>query len=314
MKNCVFWIFLGVCLLGLINPSFCQQNEINKYIGKINTDPLDQSNYLKLAELYQINKNPDQVDNIFNTMLIYWPENAHIYYRWALSLSLMNEHQRSLPQYLMSLKLDATQPKVMYNYSISLVQVRKFNVALRVMEKACKLEPNNNQYLVFKNKILLSLSPNKLVDLGESDLFIVQYNEAIKNYNTKNMDIALASINQAIEIQPTNDRALLVKSQILLDQRKYKEAITILQQLIETNSHNYEAHFYLGEALYIIKEYENSFQHFYLSLPNINSKKEAINNCNSILSIMKIQNNENYTKYSEQFAPYMNNESNEKKQ
>lgn len=173
------------------------------------------------------------------------------------------------------------------------------------MEKACKLEPKNNKYLVFKNKILLSLAPGKLVDLPENDLYVAQYNLAIQSYNTGNFDSALVAINKALDITPNDNKALLIKSQIFLDQKKYEDAITILLLLTEENQGNYEAHFYLGEAFYITKDYDNSFQHFMLSFPNVSSKREAVRNCTSILKIMELQNSKNYAIYSEQLAPYI---------
>lgn len=124
MKLSIYYVVFTIWLFCWSVPSFSQNNDIDKFIRKTQENPLDQSNYLKLAELYQESKQIDKVGDVFEQMLIYWPENSELYYRWALTLSLMNEHEKSLPKYLKSLRISNENPKVMYNYAISLVRVK----------------------------------------------------------------------------------------------------------------------------------------------------------------------------------------------
>lgn len=305
MNKFIYLFIILSCFLFCDNIN-SQNREINKYIKKIKDNPSDQSNYLKLAELYQQDGNVEQVDNVYSQMLVYWVDNAEINYRWGLTLSLMGEHLKSLPHYYASLKLDSLETNVMYNYSISLVETKKYKVALRVMERACKLEPQNNKYLTFKNKILV-LTTATVEDLKafNNKPFSQIYNQAIQAYNRKDLNGASSLIDNALQIDPSNTKAMFVKAQITLDQKEYMDAISILQQLLDIEPQNYDAILYLGEAYYITRNYENSFNSYYRSLSNLNTRPEGIKNCKAILRIMKLQNNPNYTECNNLFEDYL---------
>lgn len=273
-------IFLFSFILFSLNKLQAQDNEINKYELLISKFPDDQSNYLKLADLYQKNNDIENVNSVFDRMIIVWPENAMVYYRWALNLSHMKCFDSSISKYMKSLEIESDHPNVLYNFAISLANLKRFDEAISAIDKAYTLEPED-RYLNFKNKLMAMKQSTKQDVL----LFnkVDKFNLAVQLFNQGQINDALIAVNEFLRVDSTYLPALYMQGSIYLDQKKYQLAKSSFIHILRIDNKYYKAYFCLGMIYFYTKKMEKAFECFYLSFSDPEIQEIAIHNCDKIL-------------------------------
>ena len=83
-------------------------------------------------------------------------------------------------------------------------------------------------------------------------------NIAARYYNTGYYKDALAACEYAIQLDPTCARAYHGKGLVLIQRKRYEEALEAFQKASQLASENAKVHADMAELLYIRRDYENS--------------------------------------------------------
>ncbi|RZM21913.1 MAG: tetratricopeptide repeat protein [Pedobacter sp.] len=193
--------------------------------------------------------------------------NAHYYYTRGIQIS---PNQNDGPKMAV---LYFWRGKSSYN-------LYKYADAMRDFEKVLTLDPkyrNATREIAFTYDRLKSWKDainfySKSIALFNDDnasMSELFYARAVAYYNVKDYSKSLMDCDSTIRRQPQYFSAYHQKAKIYSEQKKYKEALDILQRRIEADasiSGNSFAHFDRGEIFMILKDTSKAFESFKLSI------------------------------------------------
>ena len=182
----------------------------------VNNKDAQTYNNLGLAykEIHQFPK----AQKAFNSSLNLNPQQPQTLNNLGNILAAQDQHKQAALAFDAALKLDANYPECLSNFAQSLKELGTLDIALKAIDHANYLVPNNSYYLNVK---------------GEIQLAKVDYENAQKTFEKA---IALDNYTPA-----------QLNLSIALKQRgNYVKAKACLQSIIEQEPNNSEAHNYLG--------------------------------------------------------------------
>lgn len=164
----------------------------------------------------------------------------------------------------------------------------KTDKALDVFNKA--LEKDKKNIPIYKNKISILLKENKDDELIECYQNLIKidknnvsyYNNLAIIFDRNNKkELALKTINKAIDINSKSEISYINKATILFDKNNketYEKSKKPLFKALEINPNNLNALFVLGKIFYEIEEYDISIKYLnsYIALDNKNAQTHYI--------------------------------------
>lgn len=94
------------------------------------------------------------------------------------------------------------------------------------------------QLLLASNQIDEALQEAKeIMDMAPNDVRVHSLMAAVQ-FRLENYELAQASVDRALEIDPTNSEAILVRARVFMTEKKYQQAISLLDRTIGSNPQN----------------------------------------------------------------------------
>jgi Flp pilus assembly protein TadD len=135
------------------------------------------------------------------------------------------------------------------------------------------------------DKSLKALSKNKLSEAekylaealrlapGHPDVLYVQ---GVLLLNQRNWPLAQSVLERASQMDPTNAAAFSALGMALVDQGKYDEAVGTLEKSLQLDAGTWETHWALGKAYYHRQQYDQALKNSQLALTESNGKAPQI--------------------------------------
>jgi tetratricopeptide (TPR) repeat protein len=247
----------GLNLLGVVFIQMQQAERAVLVLEKaliVNNKDAQTYNNLGLAfkELHQFQK----AQKAFNFSLDLNPQQPQTLNNLGNVLAAQDQHKQATVIFEKALKLDANYPECLSNFAQSLKALGNLEIALRVVEHANYLEPNNSHYLNTK---------------GEIQLAKIDYKNAQQTFEK-----AIAINNYA--------PARINLSTTLKQLGNYEKAKTCLHGVIKHEPNNSEAHNHLGVLQEQLGEFDSAAVSFRAAL------KYTPNHASAFYQLAKLKN------------------------
>jgi len=118
--------------------------------------------------------------------------------------------------------------------------------------------------------LLVSCSPTS------SDEYTKHYEEGLKYYETGEFDKAILSLSTAIDLEPENTAAYLLRGKSYRSIYEYEKAFQDTDKVLELDPNHYDAHVLRGLLLFDSKRYEDAIREYTTALELSKESKEAL--------------------------------------
>lgn len=238
-----------------------------------------------LGKFYAIQKQPEKILSIGEDMVKRYPNNST-----ALSIlagaQIVNDKKQQAEQTLLQIidqeKQDTTHRLLLAQLLSE--QPNKEKDALKLLDEAAAIDPNNPQAMVFKAAYLIKLQryPEalKLADTTDTQFPKLTLGKLLKGdvyLAEKKLDKALEVYQKAYQIQP-NDKVLFVIVDLMTAQKKTPEAIKLLNKELEKNNKNGAIHFKLATVYQQQNDSKQAETHYKAILAEQPDNVLALNN------------------------------------
>jgi len=166
------------------------------------------------------------------------------------------------------------------------VSIYNLDEAIAEYERALEISPNTIPIQIeLGNTYFLKNDFKKSIDIytniiEETKVSIeALYNRSCAYFHLKKNKLALADLNNIIELNPQYSNAYFLKGNILLTKKEYKNAITNFKQCIKLDSENGDAYFNLWLAKFLYNDDYQSKNELYMA--RLYGSEKAINYINS---------------------------------
>jgi tetratricopeptide (TPR) repeat protein len=204
----------GLNLLGVVFIQLQQADQAILMLEKaltVNNQDTQTYNNLGLAykELYQFKK----AQEAFNSSLTLNPEQAQTLNNLGNVLAAQDQHKQAALSFDEALKLDANYPECLSNFAQSLKELGNLDIALKAIDQANHLVPNNSYFLNVKGEIQLAkVDYENARQTFEKSITIDNYMPACINLSTALKQLghyvkAKECLQAAIKQEPNNSEA-----------------------------------------------------------------------------------------------------------
>lgn len=170
-------------------------------------------------------------------------------FQQALDLQKEGRHEESIPMFKQALETSPDNASLLVAYGVALQNTQRFKDAITQYQKALKAEPDNAHYLYYLGT---AYHQNQQLDLA-----LAQYKKAVAK------DATLSDAQQALQmIEQANAAANLEKAVDAYTQKKYAEALTLVNGTLKTDPDNATAHYYKGLILNEQKQAEGAISSY----------------------------------------------------
>jgi len=238
--------------------------------------------------LKEIKRIDDAIECYQNAIKYQKKEDGDYYYNLGLCQYLSRKINSALENIEKSIQIKETW-KNFYLKGIILKKNKKdyleviniFNKSIEINEDFCD-NYYNKAILFFNNKrneealtnIKLAIEkydPKKKNSLENNDKSNFYYLQGSIYRRMKNLDEALKSFDEAINLKNNYSECFYEKGAIYLDQKNYEKCLELEDEAIKCDSQNHYAYFKKGECLMIMKNYKEALKYFESAL-SINAK------------------------------------------
>jgi tetratricopeptide (TPR) repeat protein len=190
---------------------------------------------LKNAIEYLDQQRWDDADLIISKVLQLDQKNFHALQLKGIVMGIKGEHQNACLYFKKAIKINDSDPDLLFNYSKALYESKNIKDSLFYIEKVLKLDKDNS---------------DAWLNFGNCLAYLKRHEEALRAFHT------------ASQLNPKSPYPLINQTNILNIFEKYHEAINITEKAIEINNAIPEAWFSLGNSFYGIKQYEEAIKFF----------------------------------------------------
>ena len=222
----------------------------------ISTNPFDEAPYSYLVNCYiELEENQKAIQTV-EKATSQFPQNVNL--KTTLGKLYVNDQRFDDAErvFLEILKTDTTNSevkrllsKINYNNALLAYSKKRFSVAIKILDKSLKYEVNEDAY---------ALKANSYIQL--------------KN-NSKAKEIVLMGLKK----YPQNDQMLMDYSLLLINEKKYDEAITKLEPTWKRNPSNLQIGLQLGRLYRIKGKIKEAFEIYESLLKKYPSEKQIYN-------------------------------------
>jgi predicted Zn-dependent protease len=183
--------------------------------------PQDHDALFYLAQAYHLNGDNDLALKTIVESVRLDPGNASILQKYGELLCSSGNNQEGLLWLLKAQHIDPTLQRIDFDLAIASFNSMDLPSALKYVQKAATLQPND---------------PNVLALLGSTDIKLSQWQDA------------KAAFQRVLAAEPDDAPSLLGLGQSQLELRQYQAAIDTLHHLLHVDPTQITAHFYLSRA------------------------------------------------------------------
>ena len=215
-------------------------------------------------------------------------EDGDYYYNLGLCQYISRKVNTALESIEKSIKIKGTW-KNYYLKGIILKKLKKdFNEIIEIFNQSIELNKDfcdnyyNKAYLFFHNKrnkealiniqiAIKKYDPKKKNSLENYDIADFYYLQGLIYRRMKNLEEAIKSFNEAIELRKNYSECFYEKGAIYLEKTNYKKCLELLDEAIKCDNQNHFAYFKKAECLMCMKNYKEALKYFESAI-SINSK------------------------------------------
>jgi tetratricopeptide (TPR) repeat protein len=147
----------------------------------------------------------------------------------------LEQNSASMENFIQSIQLDPTRPGTYIMKADALAAMKRFEEALQVYEEAIRIEP---------------------LERAAAGLYLRK--GGILAHDLGRLPEALEALDQAIQLDPTNDEPWIQKASVWYQQDKYQEALDALDQAIQRRPRYFLAYLNKGAILDKLGRYEDA--------------------------------------------------------
>lgn len=191
---------------------------------------------------------------------------GNVYQYRAQAYQKTGQHSKALADFNRSFEYD-TLADFFINRSHLFSEIGKRSSAIYDLKQALQLEPEN--YLAWYNLALLDNETRLPNDLLTDEEFTPMLNLLGANaYENGDYEVAISYLSRAISGNVQSELAYLNRGKTFLKTGKYAVARADFLKALQTNAHNYEAYYLVGNSFFYEKNYEDAigFYERYLSV------------------------------------------------
>ncbi|MBF0194323.1 MAG: tetratricopeptide repeat protein [Magnetococcales bacterium] len=152
-------------------------------------------------------------------------------------------HEQAVEQFSRAIAIDNSRAMLQFNLGISLNQLGKNKEAIKVLETALTIEPDNSQVLELL-KTLNNGSTDNITDIRAQDELV----QGIDFHNAGLLEKAIACYQRVLELQADNPQALGNLATVLQSQGELKKAVVYYLKALEVQPNNADVLSNLGIA------------------------------------------------------------------
>jgi tetratricopeptide (TPR) repeat protein len=267
------------------------------------------------------------------------PENVNVYILEGAMYSELGEKEKAQKAYSTALSVDPENPEAYFRIGKAYFENKAYDSALVKFSKAITFfekRYNTITKVVFQNlpdidkklaqKIITLWADKKTDELNElvkvqlgfdnpeaqkrnietlykatESLARSHYYHGMTYYNMDDIDKALSSIMKSLDLMPTDLDALYFAGELLIRQKKYKEAVAMFEEATKLRSDDVYSWFYLAVCYTQMKNYKKAIEIYEMQVLKLDPKntdamtnlafcyREIGNNKKSLEYLMKVE-------------------------
>lgn len=197
----------------------------------------------------------DKALALLNEARGYAPDNADVQFGFGMLALRVSLQQDAVEAFQRTLQLRRNDSLAIYNLGRAFMELSKFDDARQQFAEYVKIRPDDPSGYCALGMTFAALerSQEARVEFERSiELAPAQtesyYRLGLLELQSRELDAASSHLHQVLDREPTNAPALTALGKVAFEQRRYTEAIPLLQQAIISDSAMREAHYYLGLA------------------------------------------------------------------
>lgn len=281
------------CLLGNLNQGIEFYNKALN-LNKNNYEALmNKSIALKKLKKYQ------EVLDCLEKLIIIKKDNDDIFFERSNCFQKLGLYEEAIKSLDKALKINPNNIKYLFQKVKCLNILNKQDEAISSIDKILQNDNKLNHKDNNINNIIVDshlLKIKILLDKNEIELVEKEFKE-IKNsnnidksllkplfklgyslYEKKNFKLAIQCYDLILDIEPSNENAMIKKSDMLLFEKNFQGALELYEKVLKINEYNEESLIGIGVCKYNMNEIDDSIIYFDKVLKINKENKNAINN------------------------------------
>jgi tetratricopeptide (TPR) repeat protein len=183
------------------------------------------------------------------------PDNADVQFGFGMLALRLSLQQDAVEAFEKSLQLRKNAPLATYNLGRAFMELSKFEDARQQFAEYVKIRPDDPSGYCALGMTLAALEHSqearaefeRSIELAPAQTESY-YRLALLELQSRELEASSRDLHKVLEREPTNALALTALGKVAFEQKRYAEAIPLLQQAIGSDGAMREAHYYLGLA------------------------------------------------------------------
>lgn len=252
----------------------------------------DSELYYNMGIVYEKLKDLNNAEKAYLKAIEFAPEDADAYYNLGLVYTDKGEYGKAVDCFETVLDSDNDDSNTYFNIGICYFKQEKFDSAKYYFERTVELNPEDlyaHFYLgnIFKGagEIDLARAEFEKVLQISPDYSWAYYNLAVLDFEEGDTFCALQNLKQTVNYNPKDIEAYKIWARVLMKDKRFPQAIEILDTALKKCGENGDFYFLLGEAYKKIGDLEKAKDSLSAALKNYNTLtfdvafiKEKLNN------------------------------------
>ena len=183
----------------------------------------------------------------------YAPDNADVQFQFGMMALQMSSWQDAVAAFQQTLKLRKNDPLALYSLGRAFIGLWKFEDARQQFAQYVEVRPDDASGHCALGMTLAAIerSEEARSEFGRSIALAPAQTESyfrlgLLDLDWKDLDSAAKNLRQVLDREPKHAGALTAMGRVAFEQKRYTEAIDLLQRAIANDASLREAHYYLG--------------------------------------------------------------------
>jgi tetratricopeptide (TPR) repeat protein len=206
---------------------------------------------LKKIEAELENNNLDAAEHLATTALKIDPRNFYTLQLIGVISGLRGDPKSACSYFHKAMKINPNDPKILFNYSKALYELKKYKESIIYIEKSLNIRPDSFEGWLNYGNTLFSL---------------------------KRYDESLVAYHKSLEINPLSTEAMINNASVLISLERFEEATVFCKNALHINKNLFKAWEYLGECYHSTGDYKSAVNAYDSALVIMPDSIKALNN------------------------------------
>lgn len=231
--------------------------------------------YYNMGIVYEKLKDLKNAKKVYQKAVELAPDDADIHYNLGLVYTDLAEFDKAIDCFETVLDIDNEDSNTYFNIGICYFKQEKFEAAKYYFERTTELNPDDLYAHFYLGNILKNSGDIELARIEfekvlqiSPDYSWAYYNLAVLDYEEGNVISALRNLKLTVDYNPKDIETYKVWAKILMKEKKYPQALEVLDKALKKCGENGDICFLQGEVYKNLNDIDKAKEFLSLALKN----------------------------------------------